>query len=327
MVLIYVKSGEWMFSCSEEWSFVVDKEMRGRMVTLETTTPLEKLKMMVCKDYGVGHNVVNAKFSYLLLNQRGNSIINNDRQASNFVGYAKRDSSTTLCVTFSGAVIVSTPQNVALADANSGISMFDKVRVPILGLVENMSCFVCPHCNEAFFIFGKEGARQMAAKKDLKLIGEIPLEMKIREGSDEGVRVVVSSPGAVIVSTPQDVALADANSGISMFDKVRVPILGLMENMSCFVFPHCNGASFIFGKEGARQMAAKKDLKLIGEIPLEMKIREGSDEGVRVVVSSPDSVVSKAYEDLAQNAVNGLKELHENPENEIQMKLNVPYSS
>ncbi|KAG2250774.1 hypothetical protein Bca4012_098215 [Brassica carinata] len=154
MVLIYVKSREWMSSCSEEWSFVVDKERRGRMVTLETNTPLEKLKMMVCEDYGVDHN--------------------------------------------------------------------------ILGLVENMSCFVCPHCNEASFIFGKEGARQMAAKKDLKLIGEI---------------------------------------------------------------------------------------------------REGSDEGVRVVVSSPGSVVSKAYEDLAQNVVNGLKELRDNPENEIQMKLNVPHSS
>ncbi|WZZ64457.1 hypothetical protein YC2023_075827 [Brassica napus] len=127
--------------------------------------------------------------------------------------------------------------------------------------------------------------------------------------------------GAMIVSTPQDVTLADANSGISMFDKVRVPILGLVENMSCFVCPHCNEASFIFGKEGARQMAAKKDLKLIGEI------REGSDEGVRVVVSSPGSVVSKAYEDLAQNVVNGLKELRDNPENEIQMKLNVPHSS
>ncbi|CAN6985237.1 unnamed protein product [Brassica oleracea var. botrytis] len=136
MVLIYVKSGEWMSSCSEEWSFVVDKERRGLMVTLETTTPLEKLKMMVCKDYGVDHNVVNAEFSYSLLNQRGNSpiIITNDRQASNFVGYAKRDSSTTLCcaLMFTGVVIVSTPQDVALADANSVISMFDKVRVPVL---------------------------------------------------------------------------------------------------------------------------------------------------------------------------------------------------
>ncbi|KAJ0239285.1 ATP binding protein-like [Hirschfeldia incana] len=133
--------------------------------------------------------------------------------------------------------------------------------------------------------------------------------------------------GAVIVSTPQDVALADANRGISMFDKVRVPILGLVENMSCFICPHCNEASFIFGKEGARRMAVKKGLKLIGEIPLEMKIREGSDEGVPVIVSSPGSVVSKAYEDLAHNVVNGLKELRDNPENEIQMKLNVPHSS
>ncbi|KAF2615299.1 hypothetical protein F2Q70_00012565 [Brassica cretica] len=63
------------------------------------------------------------------------------------------------------------------------------------------------------------------------------------------------------------------------------------------------------------------------QIPLEMKIREGSDEGVRVVVSSPGSVVSKAYEDLAQNVLNGPKELHDNPENEIQMKLNVSHSS
>ncbi|XP_010434397.1 PREDICTED: iron-sulfur protein NUBPL-like isoform X2 [Camelina sativa] len=133
--------------------------------------------------------------------------------------------------------------------------------------------------------------------------------------------------GAVIVSTPQDVALADANRGISMFDKVRVPILGLVENMSCFVCPHCNEPSFIFGKEGARRTAAKKGLKLIGEIPLEMTIREGSDEGVPVVVSSPGSIVSKAYEDLAQNVVKGLKELRDNPENEIQMKLNVPHSS
>ena len=64
MVLIYVKSGEWMPSFSEEWSFVVGKERRGQMVTLETTTPLEKLKMMVCEDYGMNHNAVNVEFSY-----------------------------------------------------------------------------------------------------------------------------------------------------------------------------------------------------------------------------------------------------------------------
>ncbi|KAF3514629.1 hypothetical protein F2Q69_00008077 [Brassica cretica] len=179
---------------------------------------------------------------------------------------------------------VSTPQDVALADANSGISMFDKVRVP-RKVVRACSCLIVARLTD----------------RCLKWF--------------EGVTCTVS--------TPQDVALADANSGISMFDK----ILGLVQNISCFVFPHCNEASFIFGKEEAWQMAAKKDLKLIGEIPLEMKIREGSDEGVRVVVSSPGSVVSKAYEDLAQNVVNRLKELRDNPENEIQMKLNVPHSS
>ncbi|XP_010538598.1 PREDICTED: iron-sulfur protein NUBPL [Tarenaya hassleriana] len=130
--------------------------------------------------------------------------------------------------------------------------------------------------------------------------------------------------GALIVSTPQDVALIDAHRGISMFEKVRVPILGLVENMSCFVCPHCNEPSFIFGKEGARRTAVKKGLKLVGEIPLEMKIREGSDEGLPVVLSSPDSVVSKAYGELAQNVVNRLKELEENPENEAHIKLDIP---
>uniref|UniRef100_A0A0D3CG84 Uncharacterized protein n=1 Tax=Brassica oleracea var. oleracea TaxID=109376 RepID=A0A0D3CG84_BRAOL len=103
MVLIYVKSGEWMCSRGDDWSFVVDKEMRGRMVTLATTTTLKQLKITVCEDYGVDHNAINAEFSYSLLNQKGNPpiIITNNRQASNFVGYAKRESSTTLCVMFS----------------------------------------------------------------------------------------------------------------------------------------------------------------------------------------------------------------------------------
>ncbi|XP_048615721.1 uncharacterized protein LOC106413532 [Brassica napus] len=104
MVLIYVKSGERMSSCSEEWSFVVDTSRRGRMVTLETTTPLEKLKRIVCENYGVDHIVLNTEFSYSMVNQRGNPpiIITNDRQTSNFVAYAKKDSSTILCVTFYG---------------------------------------------------------------------------------------------------------------------------------------------------------------------------------------------------------------------------------
>ncbi|XP_013624453.1 PREDICTED: uncharacterized protein LOC106330549 [Brassica oleracea var. oleracea] len=104
MVLIYVKSGVWMSSFSDEWSFLADKQRRGRMVTLETTTLLEELKIMVCEDYGVDPNLVNVEFSYEMVNQRGNPpiSISNDRQVCNFVGYAKKGSSTTLCVTFSG---------------------------------------------------------------------------------------------------------------------------------------------------------------------------------------------------------------------------------
>ncbi|KAL0853921.1 hypothetical protein Bca101_059073 [Brassica carinata] len=103
MVLIYVKCGVWMSSFSDEWSFLADKQRRGRMVTLETSTLLEELKIMVCEDYGVNPNVVNVEFSYEMVNQRGNPpiSISNDRQVSNFVGYAKKGSSTTLCVTFS----------------------------------------------------------------------------------------------------------------------------------------------------------------------------------------------------------------------------------
>ncbi|XP_048605696.1 uncharacterized protein LOC125583151 [Brassica napus] len=104
MVLIYVKSGVWMSSFSDEWSFLADKQRRGRMVTLETTTLLEELKIMVCEDYGVDPNLVNVEFSYEMINQRGNPpiSISNDQQVCNFVGYAKKVSSTTLCVTFSG---------------------------------------------------------------------------------------------------------------------------------------------------------------------------------------------------------------------------------
>ncbi|OMO78417.1 ATPase-like, ParA/MinD [Corchorus capsularis] len=115
--------------------------------------------------------------------------------------------------------------------------------------------------------------------------------------------------GALIVSTPQDVALIDARRGVRMFSKVQVPILGLIENMSCFKCPHCGEPSFIFGTGGAQKTAAEMGLQLVGEIPIEVDIRKGCDEGVPIVVSAPDSVVSKAYNDVAQNVVTRLEEL------------------
>ncbi|KAJ6399399.1 hypothetical protein OIU77_020028 [Salix suchowensis] len=119
--------------------------------------------------------------------------------------------------------------------------------------------------------------------------------------------------GALIVSTPQDIALLDARRGANMFSKVGVPILGFVENMSFFKCPHCGEPSFIFGKEGARNAAASMGHDFIGEIPLEMDVRKGSDEGIPVVISAPDSAISKAYGDTAQNVVNKLDELAKEP--------------
>ncbi|XP_078149157.1 INDH1(iron-sulfur protein required for NADH dehydrogenase) [Carex rostrata] len=117
--------------------------------------------------------------------------------------------------------------------------------------------------------------------------------------------------GAVIVSTPQDIALIDARRGASMFRKVEVPILGLVENMSCFKCPNCGEKSHIFGEGGARRTANDLDLKFLGEVPLELDVRSSSDEGKPIVLSSPQSISAKAYVDIAEKIVNRLKELEE----------------
>ena len=97
-------------------------------------------------------------------------------------------------VPLSGAVIVSTPQDLALIDARKGIAMFRKVEVPLLGLVENMSHFICPDCGSSHDIFGHGGARAEAEKIGVPFLGEVPLAMTIRENSDSGTPVTVSAP-------------------------------------------------------------------------------------------------------------------------------------
>src|SRR5271169_650766 len=97
-------------------------------------------------------------------------------------------------VPLSGAVIVSTPQDIALIDARKGLNMFRKVDVPVLGIVENMSYFLCPHCGEQSDIFSHGGARREAEKLGTEFLGEIPLDIAIRETSDEGRPIVVSQP-------------------------------------------------------------------------------------------------------------------------------------
>ncbi|KAI4364227.1 hypothetical protein MLD38_020349 [Melastoma candidum] len=127
--------------------------------------------------------------------------------------------------------------------------------------------------------------------------------------------------GALIVSTPQDVALLDARRGARMFSKVAVPILGIVENMSYFKCPHCQEPSYIFGRGGAKKTADEMGLEFVGEIPLEVGIREGSDEGIPVVVSAPDSAVSQAYGVLASRIVEKLKKVAAEPSPHIELNL------
>ncbi len=106
--------------------------------------------------------------------------------------------------------------------------------------------------------------------------------------------------GAVIVSTPQDIALLDARKGLNMFRKVDVPVLGIVENMSYFLCPHCGERSDIFSHGGARREAEKLGTEFLGEIPLDMAIRETSDGGTPIVVSQPDSAHSATYRAIAE---------------------------
>ncbi|MGI9508386.1 MAG: iron-sulfur cluster carrier protein ApbC [Geminicoccaceae bacterium] len=112
--------------------------------------------------------------------------------------------------------------------------------------------------------------------------------------------------GAVIVSTPQDIALLDARKALNMFRKVDVPILGIIENMSYFACPHCGERSDIFSHGGARETAEKYGVDFLGEIPLDIDIRENSDRGRPPVVSSPEGPQARCYLDIADAVVDKL---------------------
>jgi ATP-binding protein involved in chromosome partitioning len=109
--------------------------------------------------------------------------------------------------------------------------------------------------------------------------------------------------GAVIVSTPQDLALIDARKGLAMFRKVNVPVLGIVENMSTFICPHCGERSDIFGHGGARADAARLGVPFLGEVPLTLAIRETSDSGRPVVATDPSSPSAVAFREIAARAV------------------------
>jgi ATP-binding protein involved in chromosome partitioning len=113
--------------------------------------------------------------------------------------------------------------------------------------------------------------------------------------------------GAVIVSTPQDLALIDARRGIAMFRRVNVPVLGIVENMSYFLCPQCGTRSDIFSHGGARHEAERLGVPFLGEVPLHMDIREKSDAGLPVVATAPDGPLAAIYRDIAVKVAAQLK--------------------
>ena len=106
--------------------------------------------------------------------------------------------------------------------------------------------------------------------------------------------------GAVIVSTPQDIALLDARKGLEMFKKVDVPVFGIVENMSTFICPSCSTQTDIFGHGGARKTAEKLRCEFLGEVPLHLSIRETSDNGTPIVANKPDSAEAQAFMVIAE---------------------------
>jgi ATP-binding protein involved in chromosome partitioning len=121
--------------------------------------------------------------------------------------------------------------------------------------------------------------------------GDVPLSLS----------QLVKASGVVLVSTPQDVALADVVKAKTMFDRVSIPILGLVENMSSFACPHCAQTTAIFAEGGGRRAAEAMGIPFLGEIPLDLAIRVGGDKGVPVTIEHPDSPQSRAFREMARN--------------------------
>lgn len=111
---------------------------------------------------------------------------------------------------------------------------------------------------------------------------------------------LVPVQGAVVVTTPQEVSLADVRRAVKMFEQVNIPVLGVIENMSYFIAPDTGNRYEIFGKGGGQKLAGEYGLNFLGEVPLGMEVREGGDKGVPVVVSAPDSPQSAAFRKVAE---------------------------
>ncbi len=110
--------------------------------------------------------------------------------------------------------------------------------------------------------------------------------------------------GSIIISTPQDISLIDARKGINMFKRVDVKVLGLVENMSYFTCDNCNEKHYIFNKDGVKKESEKLQIPFLGDIPIDKKLRENSDEGLPICINDPESEIAKKYINIAKNLAN-----------------------
>lgn len=114
--------------------------------------------------------------------------------------------------------------------------------------------------------------------------------------------------GAIIVTTPQDIALMDAVKGVEMFNKVRVPVLGIVENMAMHICSECGHKEHIFGTGGGEMMAEKYQVDVLGSLPLDIRIRQDLDDGIPTLIKAPDGEVAALYRDIAKKAVAKISE-------------------
>ena len=117
----------------------------------------------------------------------------------------------------------------------------------------------------------------------------------------------VNLAGAVIVSTPQDIALLDVIKALTMFQKANVPVLGMIENMSYWSCPDCGRVDHIFGEGGVKAEAKKRGIEMLGEIPISSQVRKSSDSGIPIIISEPKSVQSKNYRNIAKAIIKSVK--------------------
>jgi ATP-binding protein involved in chromosome partitioning len=113
--------------------------------------------------------------------------------------------------------------------------------------------------------------------------------------------------GTVVVCTPQDVALLDARKAMAMFDKVNIPVLGLIENMSSFVCPKCGAETPIFSKGGIEKESEEKEVPFLGRIPIELDIRLSGDNGEPIVSSMPNSKIATSFKEMAQKLIDSVE--------------------